>query len=497
MIGREAAERGVGLRASFTSAKGVPMRSLAVQLGRIGRTSIWKSFEDFEVVFMGPRSNKTSAVAVPRILSAPGAVVNTSNKPDLWILTGKLREQQGPVYAFDPGRIAYVEQTWWWNILEGVGTLADARRLADHFVEAGRGDATGSADPFFAPSGKNLLAWSLLAAASGGYSLRDVLFWIDTYSDEAIGILSKHGNVRAARALAAVLDLPQETRGGVFGEAQTALGSVQDEDSLRWITPPHTWETPPRGPIAELDLWSLYAFEPGRPPTLYLMTQEGAVSAGPVIAAMVARIFELGDLAASAHGGRVDPPMTVVLDECANICRIKQLPALASHLGSKSICVTAIFQSEAQVINVWGQEPAKALWGASTVRILGAGLQDEQFLQKISGLVGTYKPRESRSSYGPGGTTYSNDRGAREPLLPVEELSAMPKTKALLIRQSSRPVLIDLLPWYTEPEAEQITSVRETATKEVQRAAIEFLGEDNPVAQHLRRQMAGKQAVEM
>ncbi|MGW5453116.1 type IV secretory system conjugative DNA transfer family protein [Nocardia sp. NPDC003979] len=490
MLTKQAAQRGVGLRASLESAKGVSMRELAPLIGRLLGKLIYASWEDFTIVLMGPRSNKTSAVAVPRILSAPGAVIATSNKPDLWILTAALREAVGPVYVFDPGKIAYAPQKWWWNILSGITTLREAKMIAEHFIEENRaGGSAQSEDPFFAPTGKNLLAWALLAAALSGRTMRDVLDWIDTYSDKPIDILHQHGNRRAGNAFAAVLDLPPETRGGVYGEAQTALASIQDEETLRWITPPHTWEQQTTEKITELDLWSLFAFEDGKAPTLYLMTQEGSGSAGAVIAAIVAKIFELGDLAASAHGGRVDPPLTLVLDECANICRIKRLPKLASHLGSKSMCVTAIFQSEAQIISTWGADEAAALWGASTMRILGAGLQDEPFLRKISGLVGQYKPRERRRSHGPGGVTTSNDRGSLEPIMPVEDIAAMKKHNALLIRQSSRPVLIDLIPWYTEPDKGDIERVRVKATEEVQNAAIEHLGPANPVAKVLRRRL--------
>ncbi|GAB21605.1 hypothetical protein GOPIP_010_00720 [Gordonia polyisoprenivorans NBRC 16320 = JCM 10675] len=97
---------------------------------------------------------------------------------------------------------------------------------------------------------------------------------------------------------------------------------------------------PPRPrKIAELDLWTLFTAHPGQEPTLYLMTQEGAESSGPIVAAMVDQVFKLADLASSAHGGRLEPPMTVVLDEAANICRIDDLPAKASHLGSKVVLV--------------------------------------------------------------------------------------------------------------------------------------------------------------
>ncbi|MGF0320714.1 type IV secretory system conjugative DNA transfer family protein [Nocardia fluminea] len=491
MIGKAAAQRGVGLRASIESSVGVPMRELAIKIGKLGKRFVYASFEDFILVIMGPRSNKTSAVAVPRILSAPGLVVATSNKPDLWILTAALRAEmtKGPIYTFDPGKIAYVQQTWWWNPFEGLRTLKHARKLAEHFIDDNRAGGSGqNEDPFFAPTGKNLLSWSMLAAAVSDRTMRDVMDWIDYYKDDAIDILKANGHARAARALAAVLDLPAETRGGVFGEAQTALASVQDEDTLRWITPPNTWEQPTTEKITELDLWDLFAYEDGKAPTLYLMTQEGSGSAGAVISAMVDKLFEIGDLVASAQGGRIDPPPTFVLDECANICKIKRLPELASHLGSKSICVCAIFQSEAQMNSVWGTDKAAALWGASTVRILGAGLQDEPFLKKISGLVGTHRPRESRRSHGPGGTTWSRDLGSHEPIMPIEQIAAMKKRNALLIRQESRPILIDLIPWYTEPDKTDIEAVRDTALAEVRNAAVEYLGPTNPVAMKLSSQ---------
>lgn len=42
-----------------------------IRLGILGGHEVWMSWEDVALVIMGPRSNKTSAVAVPAILSAP------------------------------------------------------------------------------------------------------------------------------------------------------------------------------------------------------------------------------------------------------------------------------------------------------------------------------------------------------------------------------------------------------------------------------------------
>lgn len=506
MLRRGAAEKGVGLRASIGGAeeanvrklaKDTDIRELAVAIGRIGKKVLYKSYEDFTIIFMGPRSNKTSAVAVPRILSAPGPVVSTSNKPDLWILTSALRELVGPIYAFDPGQIAYAPQTWWWNMIGHVKTLKDANAIADNFIDD-TGGSSDRADPFFTPTSRNLIGWTMLAAAlEDGRTMRDVLEWIITASATPRDILHKHGRRKEALAYGLVLELPNDTKGGVYGGAGTALACLQDEDTLKWVTPPETWETKPQGaaPIEELDLWTLFAYEDGKAPTLYLMSQEGSSSAGPVLATMVERIFTIGDLAASAQGGRVDPPMTIVLDECANICRIKKLPELASHLGSKSICVDAIFQSEAQAKSVWGHDKYDALWTASTVRICGAGLQDKAFAEKLSALIGTHKIREKNYSSGRGGGSTSEHQ-VREAIMPPEDVAAMKKENALLIRQGSKPVLMDLMPWYREPDSADINAVRKIATQQIQQAAVEALGTDNPLGRALQAKQIKDKALE-
>src|SRR5450759_1461080 len=51
---------------------------------------------------------------------------------------------------------------------------------------------------------------------------------------------------------------------------------------------------------------------------------------------------------AGRRAGRLDPPVLVLLDEPANICRIADLPQLYSHLDSRGIVVLTILQSYAQ-----------------------------------------------------------------------------------------------------------------------------------------------------
>ena len=102
-----------------------------IRLLRVADRDVWMSWEDVAVVIMGPRANKTSALAVPAVLSAPGLAIATSNKADLWALTSGLRGRAGPVWTFDPQAIAHAPQLWWWDPLRAIREAPD-----DHRYEA-------------------------------------------------------------------------------------------------------------------------------------------------------------------------------------------------------------------------------------------------------------------------------------------------------------------------------------------------------------------------
>lgn len=55
------------------------------------------------VLVLGPpRSGKTTAVAIPNVLCAPGPVIVTSTKPDLLAATAAARSEVGRCWLFDP-----------------------------------------------------------------------------------------------------------------------------------------------------------------------------------------------------------------------------------------------------------------------------------------------------------------------------------------------------------------------------------------------------------
>jgi type IV secretory pathway TraG/TraD family ATPase VirD4 len=175
-------------------------------------------------------------------------------------------------------------------------------------------------------------------------------------------------------------------------------------------------------------------------------------------------------------GGRLDPPMTAVLDEAANVCRISDLPDLYSHFGSRGINVVTLLQSYRQGSRVWGEAGMDAMWSAATVKLLGAGLDDADFVEKISKLVGNHDVRTPSISKSKEGTSRSYSYRL-DPVLPADRIRALPKGTALLLATGVRPALIRLRPWYKEPDAGTISAAAKAETAAItERAARSWSG---------------------
>ncbi|CAL9677694.1 hypothetical protein SUDANB95_08021 (plasmid) [Actinosynnema sp. ALI-1.44] len=492
------AKRAQGLRPSLAEAnpKTLTARDVGTALGDIGGATVFKSHEDVELVICGPRSNKTSAKVVPEILAAPGPVLATSNKPDVWILTAGLRAKVGQVWLFDPQRITYQPQTFWWNPLRLVRDVESAARLTTYFMrEVGGGsEIADGADPFFTRASTKTLRQLMLAAAVSGRTLRDVVLWVATRAEDPAVYLERAGFGAQAASLRSTLELPPETKGGIYEGVSTALTCLDSEALLRWVTPPATWDDPPENPdsFPELDLRSLITRVGDRHPTVYLLSREGEGTGRPVVAAIVGELIEICFRAAGANGGRLDPPVNLILDEAANIVRLPELPNWYSYFGSMSLMVTTILQSREQGRAVWGEKGFESLWSAATIKTVGAGVQDVRFAEELSQLVGDHKIEETSTSHSSGGGSVSRSLRT-ERILTAADIAALPRTKALLFTSGRRPALLNLHPWYAEAndEKEQITTYAKEATAQVQRAALAYLGPDNPLAAALSAERTG------
>lgn len=101
-----------------------------------GNLPLRASFETTGVMIAGPGRNKTTAMVVPNILDAPGTVITTSVRPDVFESTVGYRSTVGRIHVFDPQGNAptAADSGVWWNPLAAVRSLEDAEDLAAVFA---------------------------------------------------------------------------------------------------------------------------------------------------------------------------------------------------------------------------------------------------------------------------------------------------------------------------------------------------------------------------
>jgi type IV secretory pathway TraG/TraD family ATPase VirD4 len=398
------------------------------------------SWEDVLLAVMAPRAGKTTALAIPAVLEAPGPVVATSNKADLVTATSSRRtaSTRERVWVFDPQRITGVPQTWWWNPLRDVTTVEEAHRLAGHFIQEIRNEQRDR--DFWTAAAHDLLTGLLLAAGVSGRTLVEVYEWLnDPVITAPAQILREHAQHAVAASLVGRQHGAPETREGVYETARTAAQCLRDDTIMAWVTPPAS---------IGVEEFRAAAFPTTRQ-TLYLLSKDGAGAAGPLVAGLADRVMRAAVRAAERRGGRLDPPLVVVLDEAANICRIADLPELYSHLGSRGVVPLTILQSYRQGTRVWGEHGMDTLWSAATVKVIGPGLDDARFVEDVSRLVGEHDVPVRTISRGDGRATESVAL-RRQRVLPPEQIRALPRGSALVLATGCRPAMVLLQPWYAD-----------------------------------------------
>jgi type IV secretory pathway TraG/TraD family ATPase VirD4 len=464
MMPKAIAARARDLRPSLKGVRHLHPDDTGNLLGDLdpGGPELRSSFEDVELDLMAPRAGKSTGIAIPRLLRARGPVLLTSNKSDVFTVTRQERMKVGKVWTFDPQGIAHAPREMWWDMLSGCDTIEGARRLAGHFVTSVNDDS--SKKDFWISAAQNTLTALFLAASRSASTVPDLLGWLADPADRTpVDLLREVGMPAMAEQLQGTVQGAVETRDGIYETARQCIACLLDPDTVAWVSPdPTRPEFIPDEHVLGRD-------------TLYLLSKDGGGSAAGVIAGLADATMRAGVVAAERMGGRLDPPMTAVLDEAANVCRISDLPDLYSHLGSRGINVVTLLQSYRQGVRVWGEPGMDALWSAATVKLLGAGLDDADFVDKVARLVGQHDVKTPSYSRGRDGSSRSVSY-RQEQVLPADKIRALPKGTALLLATGVRPALIRLRPWYQEPNAGPISKAAKAEVAAItERAAASWV----------------------
>ncbi|MFC6156110.1 TraM recognition domain-containing protein [Kribbella jiaozuonensis] len=369
----------------------VPLSELGVKVARVGAVGIWSSAEDHTITFGGPRKGKTQQI-MNYAVEAPGALITTSTKLDLLVHTYPRRAKRGPVWVFDPsgivqpgsqlaGQLDGDESVTFvrFNPLVGCELAATAMdRAADLIDGIGRSKHDGQGERWdgFA---KQTLQSLLHAAAIGGYSMYDVQQWVAHPSDQAKRDVLFELRMAGPEAAGMMQEATQ-----FFENNPNTQSSISTTimPALSWLSVPSAAASAAPGG-QQFDVQQLLD-ETG---TVYLLGAEDAKTS-PLVTALTADLARRAkSIAAGMPGERLDPFLTMVLDEAALICLIP-LDRWSGDFGSRGICMHIAAQSRAQMRERFGDAATGALLTNTNTKVVFGGTGDDDDLRYWSTLAG-------------------------------------------------------------------------------------------------------------
>ncbi|MEV8418992.1 type IV secretory system conjugative DNA transfer family protein, partial [Streptomyces niveus] len=285
--------------------------------------------------------------AVQAIQDAEGPALVVTSDPTVWAETKDARAKLGPVLVYDPGHLCDTPARLHWSPATGCEDADTAAARAVALLAPVR--PLARLDAAMADTAETLLRCWLHAAAVDARPFKQVHRWAQGGgAHEAVRILRTHP--KAASGLAGLLESAltghperREISQQLATRALASLSSVHIREAC----------TPNRADSLALDSY------PAEGGTLYVVgepiedprTRPGAM---PLLTALASSVVEHGRrMAARSSAGRLDPPMTLVLDDVAAVAPLPALPDLLADGDEQGMPALVLLRSREQGRDRW------------------------------------------------------------------------------------------------------------------------------------------------
>ncbi|KOV95084.1 type VI secretion protein [Streptomyces sp. NRRL B-3648] len=300
----------------------------------------------WEKLLIAPRESRQAAAA--RVVrDAEGPVLLVTSNPALWTETKDTRAKLGPVLLYDPTHLCDTPARLHWSPTVGCEDKQTALHRATALLAPVQ--PTAKIDQAVADTATTLLRSYLHAAALDSRTIRHVHRWSQgTQVQDAVRTLRTHPKAApgAAGELEAALTAHPERRDiaqELTSRALSALSTVNVREAC----------TPNRTDALVLDS---FLHEGG---TLYVVGESiedprSRPGAMPLLTALVSSVVERGRrMAERSSSGRLDPPLTLVLDDIAAVAPFPELPALLATGADQGLPALALLRSREQARSRW------------------------------------------------------------------------------------------------------------------------------------------------
>ncbi|MFJ9930839.1 type IV secretory system conjugative DNA transfer family protein [Streptomyces misionensis] len=309
-----------------------------------------------EKILVAPAQTRRTA-AVQAVWDADGPLLVVTSNPGLWSETKDARAKLGPALLYDPTHRCDTPARLHWSPTAGCEDKQTALHRATALLAPVQ--PTARIDQAVADTATTLLRSCLHAAALENRTIRHVHRWAQgTQVQDAVRILRTHPKAAAGAAgeLEAALTAHPERRDiaqELTGRALAALSTVNIREAC----------TPNRSDALALDS---FVHEGG---TLYVVGESiedprSTPGAMPLLTALVSSVVERGRrMAERSSSGRLDPPLTLVLDDIAAVAPLPELPDLLASGAEQGLATLALLRSREQARARWPHRELPGLPG--------------------------------------------------------------------------------------------------------------------------------------
>jgi type IV secretory pathway TraG/TraD family ATPase VirD4 len=417
----------------------------------LGRNGSWALADpESAVMVLGPpRSGKTSAVMIPAVMAASGAVISTATKPEVMRATVAARSEVGQAWLFDPTaserQLPEGVRRLWWSPVAAASSWDEALETARAMAACTRPGSGTTNEDHWTERAAALLAPLLYAANLSDRPIAEVLRWVlrqDVSPARAV-LLDAEAEI-AADVLLGIEQTDSRERSSIFSATAGVLAAYNADAARETAAHPN--------------------FDPVRfaasTDTIYVTApQHHQALCAPLIVGLLEQIRHA--VYERWAGGEMDATMLWALDEVANIAPIGDLPSLVSQAGGQKLQVMVGLQDLSQARSRWGADAAEGFMSLFQTKAVLSGIGDSKTLESISVALGEYDRKVVSSSLGKGESDklldpdhYNesvNYQTQRQRVLTPGEIAKLPPGQALLLRGADWR-LIELTSWYeTEP----------------------------------------------
>lgn len=442
--------KAVTIRPSLKDTKGIDPCMVGLQLGSSWGYGVFITAEDSIVLVGPPRSGKGFYLIINAILDAPGAVITTSTRGDNYAATHKLRATNNrPVVLFDPQGMSGMSSTLKWSPMQGCEDPMVAMRRAKVLIAAS-GSGKSDANQEWAQVAETILSYLLHAGALAGISTHELGQWgvSAKVAEDAIAILQSHPRATPGWALGLEGELKSDPRmlPSKWMGVGNALQALMLPDVSNALNPRNK---------AEMLNPEQFIKDCG---TLYLIgTKSGGGAIAPFLIALMDEMVECArTMAFHAPGNRLDPPLSLILDEIANLAVWPALPQIMADGGGVGISTFVVLQSLAQARGGWGEQEAQAIFDAAIIKVQLGGAGNERDLEGFAKLMGDRQVKDISRSWSEEGGQSKSEQLRDKAVMTISEMRRIPTGYGLYLGRNGRPILMKMIRWIDRPDAGEI-----------------------------------------